>query len=110
MQIDLADPGYIRLTTPRVASCFNNSDGHGEQELPCVGQLHDVAAKALYRRSMARVGKGGDVGVLAARGDLRLALTLKPGDVNVRRELKKVEKMVADARARDNLRRWVLSR
>lgn len=73
-------------------------------------QLNDVAAKALYRRSMARVGKGGEVEVLAARDDLCLALTLKPGDVNLRRELKKVEKMIADAQARENLRRLVVLR
>lgn len=68
-------------------------------------QLLDVAAKALYRRSTARVGMGGDQEVLAARDDLRLAVKLKPGDGNVRRELKKVDKMVADAEARENLRR-----
>lgn len=83
-----------------VCICFTRRDRKNGDR-----QLLDVAAKALYRRSTARVGMGGDQEVLAARDDLRLALKLKPGDGNVRRELKKVDKMVADAQVRENLRR-----
>lgn len=62
----------------------------------------EVAAKALYRRSSARVGEG-DLGL--AREDLVLAKRLKPGDVNIRRELKKVEKLIAELDAKERLRR-----
>lgn len=62
----------------------------------------EMAAKALYRRSSARVGEG-DLGL--AREDLILAKRLKPGDANIRRELKKVEKLIAELDAKERLRR-----
>ena len=65
-------------------------------------RCREWAAKALYRRSTAREG-GGDY--VAAREDLIRALKLKPGDASIRRELKKVDKKVADAEAIEALRR-----
>lgn len=62
----------------------------------------EMAAKALYRRSSARVGEG-DLGL--AREDLILAKRLKPGDVDIRRELKKVEKLIVELDAKERLRR-----
>lgn len=65
-------------------------------------RCRELAAKALYRRSTARQGSRDWV---AAREDLVRALRLKPGDVSIRRELKKVDKKVADAQASEALRR-----
>ncbi|CAM9341230.1 unnamed protein product [Ascophyllum nodosum] len=62
----------------------------------------EMAAKALYRRSSARVGEG-DLGL--GREDLSTALKLKPGDANIRRELKKVEKHLAEEKAKAKLKR-----
>lgn len=83
------------------------------QEEPVSGNRHsqaglefqthrEIAAKALYRRSAANVGSGD---ALAAKEDLVRALRLKPGDALISREFKKVMKMVADADAKERLRR-----
>ena len=62
----------------------------------------DMAAKCLYRRAAARKG-GGDL--RAAREDLVGALRLRPRDAAIGRELKSVEKKLADEEARESLRR-----
>lgn len=62
----------------------------------------EIAAKALYRRSAANAGSGD---VLAAKEDLVRALRLKPGDALIFRELKKATKVVADADAKERLRK-----
>lgn len=78
-------------------------DNQGDEETDRErARCRDVAAKALYRRSVAREGEGD---VVAAREDLLGALRLKPDDVNVRRTLKKIEKKLADSYARERLRR-----
>lgn len=93
------------LLPVRSADQGNARDGDADDAGAGGGEsarCREVAAKALYRRSSARVGEGDYV---AAREDLVRALRLKPGDVNVRRELKKVEKALADAEAKERLRR-----
>lgn len=62
----------------------------------------EIAAKSLYRRAAAQVG-GGDFA--AAREDLVRALRLKPRDVAIGRELRKVEKKLAEDLAKESLRR-----
>lgn len=64
----------------------------------------EIAAKCLYRRAAARAG-GGDLD--AAREDLVRALRLKPRDAAIGRELRNVEKKLADEEAKKSLRRWV---
>ncbi|CAM9643908.1 unnamed protein product, partial [Hapterophycus canaliculatus] len=62
----------------------------------------EIAAKGLYRRAAAHSG-GGDFP--AAREDLVRALRLKPRDGAIGRELRKVEKRLAEDVARESLRR-----
>ncbi|CAM9903104.1 unnamed protein product [Discosporangium mesarthrocarpum] len=73
--------------------------GHDEQYFA-------VTAKALYRRSQAYSVKGR---TLDAREDLCQALRLKPGDANIRRELRKVEKVIAREEAEELLRRETIA-
>lgn len=65
-------------------------------------QSRKIVTKALYRRSAAHMGSGD---LVAAREDLIRGLRVKPGDVSFRRELKKVEKKLADIETRESLRR-----
>ncbi|CAM9758674.1 unnamed protein product, partial [Scytosiphon promiscuus] len=62
----------------------------------------EIAAKGLYRRAAAQVGSGN---FSAAREDLVRALRLKPRDAAIGRELRKVEKKLAEDVAMDSLRR-----
>lgn len=82
---------------------FEGREGETESESDSdSSRCRELAAKALYRRSTAREG-GGDY--VAAREDLVRALRLKPGDASIRRQLKKLDKKVADAEASEALRR-----
>ncbi|CAM9997345.1 unnamed protein product, partial [Choristocarpus tenellus] len=65
-----------------------------------------VAAKALYRRSQAYVGKGN---VFEARSDLLHAQKLKSGDANICGELQKVNNIIKNAEAAENLKRETLA-
>lgn len=75
------------------------AEGDGDEERH---RNVNMAAKALYRRSTARVGIRDLSG---AHDDLILAQRLRPGDVPIRRELKRVGKMLADEEARAKLRK-----
>lgn len=76
-------------------------EAEGEREVERL-RRREIAAKCLYRRAAARKG-GGDLS--AAREDLVGALRLRPRDAAISRELKGVEKKLADEEAKESLRR-----
>lgn len=86
------------MPLPRASESGSITEG-GDRER---SRKVDMTAKALYRKSVALVGTGD---LSAARDDLLLARKLKPGDIHIRRELKKVEKSIADDEAKAKLRR-----
>ena len=117
--LELCGDGIIEAVASAAESsryrCGSNGQkragGNGHHNEPVISNgnntsmwCREMAAKALYRRSSARVGEG-DLGL--GREDLSTALKLKPGDANIRRELKKVEKHLAEEEAKAKLKRWV---
>ena len=97
--VAFADEGGSGILSDSLVPVEGPREGEGDDD---TRRCRELATKALYRRSTARQG-GGDW--VTAREDLVRALRLKPGDASIRRELKKVDKKVADARASEALRR-----